>query len=141
MYTSSSVMASKHMAREQVLARFAGKHQLKEACLVSDFGTPDLFGPLCADMTENVKMYRSHDTKDWLLTTRPSTSGKRKSPASLAPASLKKAKVAASPLTVSNFSSPASALGPKKAFSKGNFPKAGGRSGKKGRRGRGGKGS
>ena len=129
------------MARELVLARYTGKSLLKEACLMSDFGTPDLFGPLCADMAENVKMYRSHGTKEWLLTATPSPLGKRKSPSLLTAARLKKAKLAASPLTVPNFSPPASAQGPKKNFSKGNFPKAGGKSGKKGGKGRGGKGS
>ena len=141
LYTSSSVMASKHMARELVLARFAGKSQLKEACLLSDFGTPDLFGPLCADMAENVKMYRSHDTKDWLLTLRSSTSGKRRTSASLASTRLKKAKVATSPLAATDISSPSSALGPKQPFSKSVFLKGGGKKGKKGGKGRGGKGS
>ena len=140
MYTSSSVMAAKHMARELVLAKFAGKVLLKEACLVSDFGTPDLFGPLCADMAENVKMYRAHDTKEWLLTTRSATSGKRRNSSLLAPAA-KKVKAAASPLSVPILTSPAATQGPKKSLGRGNFIKAGGKSGKKGRKGRGGKGS
>ena len=140
MYTSSSVMASKHIARELVLAKFAGKVLLKEACLLSDFGTPDLFGPLCADMADNVKMYRTHDTKEWLLTTRPSLSGKRRTSSLLTPAA-KKVKAAASPLSVPSLTSPASTPGPKKSLGKGFFSKAGGKLGKKGGKGRGGKGS
>ena len=140
MFTSSSVMAGKHMARELVLTRFAGKPLLKEACLLSDFGTPDLFGPLCADMAENVKMYRSHDTKEWLLTSRPARAGKRKSSSWLS-ATSKKVRPSASPLSAPILSSQAAAPGPKRALGKDNFPKARGKSGKRGRRGRGGKGS
>ena len=140
MYTSSSVMASKHMARELVLSKFAGKYQLKEACLLSDFGTPDLFGPLCADMALNVKMYRSHDTKEWLLTSRPARAGKRKSSSWLT-ATSKKVRPSTSPLSAPILSSPAPAPGPKKALGKDNFTRARGKSGKRGRRGRGGKGS
>ena len=68
LYASSSILESKSMAREIVLTRFEGKKQLKEALLCSDFGTPDLFGPLKAEMAENVKMYRTLNNRmeiDW----------------------------------------------------------------------------
>ena len=143
LYTSSSVMVSKHMARELVLSRFSAKPTLKEACLFSDFGTPELFGPLCADMAENVRMYRTHDTKEWLLTTSKSLPAwKRKASSSPSPSPYKKpAKVSASPLAASSFTPPAPKPGQKKQFSKGVFWGARGKSGKKWRGGRGGKGS
>ena len=136
LYTSSSVIVSKQMAREHILSRFVGKKQLKEACLYSDFGTPDLFGPLCADMAANVKMYRSHDTKEWLLTPRSFSAGKRKS-ASVSPSPYKKVSSSLSSVVAA----PVAASGPKKQVGAGVFRDAKRKFGKRGRRGRGGKGS
>ena len=67
LYASSCVMVNKSMAREIVLPRFVGKDQLVDALRHSDFGTPDLFGPLNAEMEENVRMYRTHNNKEWRI--------------------------------------------------------------------------
>lgn len=135
LYASSCVMVNKSMAREIVLPRFVGKDQLVDALRHSDFGTPDLFGPLNAEMEENVRMYRTHNNKEWRMTVRRSfTATKRKASSSLSSPPLKKG-VSSSPLTTSA-SSGALQQGSQNQYGKGGvFQKVRGNSKK--RRGRG----
>ena len=135
-------MVNKHMAREIVLPRFEGKTLLKEALQYSDFGTPDLFGPLSAEMADNVRMYRVHNNKEWRMTTRKSgASSKRKASSSLSSPSIKRSLASSStPLSSSSFNAAPSHQGSQPQYSKSVFQNARGKRGKKRGRGRGGRG-
>ena len=140
LYTSSGVMVNKHMARETVLSRFEGKTQLKNALLYSDFGTPDLFGPLNGVMRENVKMYHTVNSKEWRISVRRSEAPKRKSTSSLSSTPAKKS-LSSSSAPLASQAAPASQLqGAKKPYSKGVFHPVRGKPAKRKAKGRGGRG-
>ena len=136
--TSSSVMTTKQMAREIVLPRFVGKDALKSALLFSDFGTPDLFGPLDPKIVAFTDKYLTHDSKEWRLSAR-----KRKSfPSAPFPAAKKVAKFPSliSPVTPAAPSA-SSSVTQKKPTPRHNFTGAKGKQGKRGGKGRGRRGS
>ena len=137
LYTSSCIMTTKFMAREIVLARFAGKGQLKQALQSSDFGTPSLFGPLNAEMQENVKMYRTHNSSEWRLTPRKAGLGKRKAATSLVTPLVKRA-VPSPAAPLSSVSGSTGSQEAKKQYSCEVFLSARGKSVRKRRGGRGG---
>ena len=139
LYSSSCVMVCKGMAREELLTRFYGKQQLKEALQFSDFGTPDLFGPLNAEMAENVRMYRTHNNKEWRMSLHRDTPlSKRKASGSLTTPPYKKRLTSSVPVS-SAVSSPLQ-QGGKKQFSKNIFREARGKSRQRRGKGRGGRG-
>ena len=129
------------MAHEIVLTRFEGKKQLKEALLCSDFGTPDLFGPLKAEMAENVKMYRTLNNREWRLTGRKSVaSSKRKAPSFLTSPPVKRSTTSYSTPLVSSVAADPPQRGSQQQFSKRVFTPVRGKQGKRKGRGRGGRG-
>ena len=136
LYSSSGVMINKLLAREIVLPRFDGKDQLRDALLYSDFGTPDLFGPLSAEMSENVKMYRTLNNKEWRMTVRRAV--KRRSNSSLASPAAKRSSSSVSSPIASTVASVASKPVANPRPSKGVFTDARGKRGKR-RGGRGGR--
>ena len=134
--TSSSVMVNKQLAREIILPRFEGKPQLKDALRYSDFGTPDLFGPLNAKMQANADKYFTHDCKEWRLLSR-----KRKASAySAAPAPKRSAKMSAWSTPVASSAPVSTRVESQKKTGERVFHIAQAKKGKRGGRGRGQKG-
>ena len=133
---SSSVMTTKQLARDIILPRFDGKAQLKDALRYSDYGYPDLFGPLSSKMQANADKYFTHDSKEWRMVAK-----KRRAPApGTAPTPRKAAKKASHYTPVSPSPSSSRSEPQKKAGGR-VFHIAQAKRGKKWGKGRGGKGS
>ena len=64
---SAAVMTAKKQARVLVLAKFNGLPDMKKALLHSDFGVPELFGPLESKMQANVDMHLKFNVHTWRL--------------------------------------------------------------------------
>ena len=130
--SSSSVMGSKKLARDIVLAKFEGHKDLIKSLLFSDFGTADLFGPLDPLMEGRVNLFHTHGKDAWLM--KSLSFAKRPSRPASSPASKKPAP---SPPSTS-YVAPKAPTGLKKQpVTQHIFTSARGRGGKKGGKGKG----
>ena len=113
---------------------------MKEALQYSYFGTPDLFGPLKAEMAENVKMYRTLNNREWRLSGRKNASSKRKAPSSLTSPLVKRSEASFSTTLASSSAADPPQRGSQQQFSKRVFTPVRGKQGRRKRRGQGGRG-